>query len=60
MIKKPKHEVDYSEGHADAHCGICRHFLSIDPEWLGDCELVSGSISPKMWCKLFAKERVMP
>ena len=60
MIGKPKDEVDYSEGRIDAHCGICRHFLGEDRSWLGECELVAGSISPKMWCRLFSKEVTTP
>lgn len=53
MFKKREPEdVDYSEGNAREHCGICRHFL---PD-AGACRLVKGHILARMWCKLFSRK----
>lgn len=49
--KKPKKEVNYSEGMQSSHCGICRFFQKPST-----CEKVSGRIDPSYWCKLFEKK----
>jgi hypothetical protein len=65
MRKVSKSEVDYSRGHAGAHCGkvldddksYCRHFIPpLSPTSnLGQCEKVAGPINPVYWCRLFAR-----
>lgn len=60
MVKYTKHEVDYSKGMLQSHCGpvfhddkfYCRHF---EPSRypLGSCELVEGRIDPGYWCKRY-------
>jgi hypothetical protein len=49
--KRGKDEVDYSEGNAREHCGICKHFIKPDSA----CRLVTGHILARMWCKLFER-----
>jgi hypothetical protein len=65
MKKASKSEVDYSLGHAGAHCGkvleddkaYCRHFISpLSPASnLGQCERVAGPINKVHWCRLFVR-----
>ena len=65
MQKASKSEVDYSRGHAGAHCGkvleddkaYCRHFIQpLSPASnLGQCERVAGPINKVYWCRLFAR-----
>jgi hypothetical protein len=64
MLKASKQSVDYSRGHAGAHCGkvldddrsYCRHFLPpLSPASnLGQCQRVAGPINPVFWCRLFS------
>lgn len=49
--RQSKSSVGYGRGMADAHCGICRHYLA-----RGACTLVVGRITRTSWCKLFARE----
>lgn len=51
--KRTQSSVGYSKGHADAHCGICKHF-----ERPNACQLVEGHIVPSYWCRLFAKAKM--
>jgi hypothetical protein len=65
MAKASKSEVDYSRGHAGAHCGkaldddkaYCRYFIPpLSPASnLGQCEKVAGPINKVYWCRLFAR-----
>jgi hypothetical protein len=66
MAKASKSEVDYSGGHAGAHCGkaldddkaYCRYFIPpLSPASnLGQCEkVVAGPINKVYWCRLFAR-----
>jgi hypothetical protein len=65
MAKAYKSEVDYSRGHAGAHCGkaldddkaYCRYFIPpLSPASnLGQCEKVAGPINKVYWCRLFAR-----
>ena len=65
MRKASKSEVDYSRGHAGAHCGkaldddkaYCRYFSppSSPASNLGQCEKVAGPINKVYWCRLFAE-----
>jgi hypothetical protein len=65
MRKVSKSEVDYSRGHAGAHCGkvldddrsYCRYFNPpLSPAGnLGQCQKVAGPINPVFWCRLFAR-----
>jgi hypothetical protein len=50
-MKKPKVQVDYSQGMKTAHCGICTNFMSPNR-----CKVVLGNISPECWCKRFSKK----
>jgi hypothetical protein len=49
-VKRSKGEVDYSEGSMREHCGICKHFIKPSA-----CQLVTGHILARMWCKLFER-----
>jgi len=51
--KRSKESVNYSKGHPDAHCGICKHFQP--PH---ECELVAGHIVTSYWCRLFEKAKL--
>jgi hypothetical protein len=65
MLKASKQDVDYSRGHAGAHCGkvldddkaYCQHFIPpLSPASnLGQCQKVAGPINPVYWCRLFAR-----
>lgn len=60
--KKAKASVGYARG--GDHCGVCRHFIEADEDEKtgnaglepGTCELVAGTISEDMWCRLFARQ----
>lgn len=64
MAKASKHDVDYSIGMIESHCGkvfkddkgYCRfyHHEGLDKGW---CEKVSGDINSVYWCKLFEKAK---
>lgn len=51
MTKITKDAADYGGGMKNAHCAICRHFEAPDR-----CERVMGRVSPRAWCRLFAKQ----
>jgi hypothetical protein len=53
--KRSKQSVNYSEGNAAEHCGICRHF-----QLPNACALVEGHIVPAFWCRLFARTKLLP
>jgi len=65
MRKASKSVVDYSRGHAGAHCdkvldddkAYCQHFIPpLSPTGnLGQCEKVAGPINPVYWCRLFSR-----
>jgi hypothetical protein len=65
MAKANKSEVDYSHGHAGAHCGkvldddkaYCRYFIPplSAASNLGQCEKVAGPINKVYWCRLFTR-----
>jgi hypothetical protein len=65
MAKASKSEVDYSRGHAGAHCGkaldddkaYCRYFIPpLSPASnLGQCQKVAGPINKVYWCELFER-----
>jgi hypothetical protein len=48
--KQEKRAVRYGPGMPKSHCAICTHYQS------GSCSLVKGTISPKAWCRLFARK----
>lgn len=51
MTKRTKESVDYGPGMKSAHCGICEHYRG------GFCTRIIGKIDPRMWCKLFEKQK---
>lgn len=48
MTKVTKESVNYGEGMARSHCGICRYYMGGN-----QCERVRGYIMIRMWCELF-------
>jgi len=52
---RSKESVNYSEGNAEQHCGICRHFRLPNA-----CAMVEGHIVPSFWCRLFARAKLLP
>jgi hypothetical protein len=63
--KVSKASVNYSKGMPRSHCGqqrmddtyYCKHFImkGINFERDGECQVVQGSISPRYWCKRYAR-----
>lgn len=48
-----KDEVRYTDKGTDQeHCSICVHYVNMTT-----CEIVSGQINPRGWCKKFSRKR---
>jgi hypothetical protein len=66
-MKADKRQVNYSQGHQDAHCGktfpndrgFCRHYRPRN-DTEGVCIKVEGIIKAIYWCKLFARAPLSP
>ena len=53
--KLTKSSVNYSEGHKNSRCGVCKWFKPQGKRDDGMCAWVHGWIDPDYWCELFKK-----
>ena len=54
--KRTKQDVDYGPGRPPDgdYCEVCRHYRPSAGE-APECECVTGSVSWRAWCRLFAR-----
>jgi len=55
--KATKDEADYTPraAHRSERCKLCKFFADV-ARLYGECEKVSGNISPLGWCKFFERK----